>query len=257
VAKNYIIAQFQTINPRIEWDNELVALAGTKTFCGTKEGRLELLTRDGESIGGMIETTKGERSDSESVNGYVTDIVSRWMRAGSHDDQIRAAKRFGCSNLPACSGSVVVTCLFSPGFSSDYTNDEPKTDDEPQPDAPYKEELDQTALAFTPYQIQLAEKLLKAKWDRVHHLEDLSGFETRCAMLDSPKWPFIIHHSLTQGKYRGLYGTERNNGNVDLAVERILASFNRIPDDSVVGCSIIPDCIRGGDSYVVVSCLYI
>lgn len=263
---NYITDRFQTINPRLDWDNELVDLAGTYTHCKVVDGLVSVteLTRERQSIGGIAETTIGSGTDSGSVDGYIREIVDRWMRSGSYIDQIDYAKRFGCSVRPGCSGRAVVVCLFSPRV--DYAHDEPEPRPRPRPDVPSDDRPsdieEQRALAFTPEQYKIAEKILGTKWDRSHELENLSGYETSCAMIDDhQRWPFTKARLMTTKNYgnrlNGLSESVQNLGSTEVALERILTKFDKIRYAIEVGCSIIPDCIRDREMYVVVSCLYL
>jgi hypothetical protein len=258
-SENYITEQFQTINSRLEWDptNFLVDLAGHYANCRAVGGpvRVDRLTPEGQSIGGMIDIVDGARSDIDSVNSYIRTTVDRWMRSGVYNDKIRGGKRFGCSIRPGCTGRAVISCLFSPGSDDGFQADEPE---EPQlPENIVQGE--QAALAFTAQQYEVAERYTGNKWDRSHFLENLSGFETRCEMIDNSNWPFTTARQYA-AKYgvriSTVYGSAPNTGSTDAALNDILSQFKSIRHASDLGCSIIPDCIRSSGMYVVVACIY-
>jgi hypothetical protein len=260
-SENYVIEQFQYINSRIEWDqtNFLVDLAGHYANCravGTSGPvRVDRLTPEGQSISGIVDSIDGARSDIDSVNSYIRTLVERWVRSGSYNDKIRGARIFGCSIRPGCTGRAVASCLFSPGTGG---GDDYEPADEPQlPENIIEGE--QQALAFTPQQYEMAEKFTGYKWDRSHFLENLSGFETRCAMIDNKEWPFTTAHQYAT-KYglriSSVYGSAPNLGSTDVALNSILTQFKSIRYASDVGCSIIPDCIRSNGMFVVVACIY-
>jgi len=258
-AENYVTRQFSNINRDLEWDrtNFLVDLSGHYANCnnlGTRGViRVDKQTPGGASIVGVVDSISGSQSDVDAVNGYVRSVVDSWIRSGQYNTEIRTADAFGCSVRPGCSGQVAVACLFSNARSSGI---------EDQNDRPIG---DQRALAFTPHQYQLAEKMTGNKWDRSHYLENLSGYETDCSMVGSRDWPFTTALSETKNsgmRVVGTFGYSINAGSTQDAIVNILQNFKEIRYSKVVGCSVIPDCMfssgRGAqdEMYVVVSCLY-
>jgi len=120
-------------------------------------------------------------------------------------------------------------------------------------------------LAFTPQQYSLAEKITGNRWDRSHFLENLSGFETDCAMVGANEWSFAKAQAVAKEhgiRVLGTFGSAVNRGSTPDALNSILQNFKSIRYAKQVGCSIIPDCVlssgRNGQQqmYVVVSCLY-
>jgi len=262
-SENYVTETFRRINPNIQWDptNFLVDLAGNYANCNMlgRAGRLSVdqRTPDGDRISGYVDVTPGTGSDVDAVNGVIRTAVDRWTRTRELDGEIREAKRFGCSVRPACSGQTVISCLFSksgtqPIIDCSYHPQHPDCQKE-QPDGQPK------ALAFTPQQYMLAEKITGNRWDRSHFLENLSGQETDCAMITARDWPFATANqkaSESGMRVSGLYGWSENRGSTPDALRAILAHFKEIRSAKSVGCSIIPDCVVDGRMYVVVSCLY-
>lgn len=258
-AENYVTQQFQSINSKLEWDptNFLVDLSGHFANCkyiGTRGPvTVETKTAEGYKITGAVDYTSGTRSDVDAVNGYITQVVDRWMSTGLFNSQIRSASRFGCSVRPGCSGQVSIACLFSDDNSGPSDIEEPGN----QPSG-------QTALAFTPQQYSLAESITGNKWDRSHFLENLSGFETDCAMIGESDWPFAKATPVARDaglRILGTFGYTENRGSTEQALITILNDFKVIRYARKVGCSLIPDCLsdsgRGRSSmHVVVSCLY-
>jgi len=253
-AENYVTSQFQSINSRLEWDptNFLVDLSGHYANCkyvGKRETiTVDTKTPEGYPITGAVDYTSGTRSDVDAVNGYITEVVDRWMSTGIFNSLISNADRFGCSVRPGCSGQVSISCLFSNSGPSNIGD---------QPGG-------QTALAFTPEQYRVAESITGNKWDRSHFLENLSGFETDCSMIGESDWPFNKAMPVARDAgmtILGTFGYTVNRGNTEQALITILRDFKVIRYASKVGCSVIPDCIEdlgGGrtEMYVVVSCLY-
>jgi hypothetical protein len=256
-SENYVTKEFQNINPKIEWDptNFLVDLAGHYANCktiGTRGAiKVDKQTPEGEDIVGGVDYAVGSASDVDSVNRYIQEAVNRWMYSSLFDAEIRGSSRFGCSVRPGCSGQVAISCLFSGTSPSEIEdpNDRPGS---------------QTALAFTPEQYTTAEIITGNRWDRSHFLENLSGYETDCAMIGEPDWPFskALHVARDAGvRVLGTYGHALNRGSTPDALDNILRQFKSIQYAKKVGCSLIPDCVpdsgRGrSDMYVVVSCLY-
>jgi len=252
-AENYVTEQFQSVNSKLEWDhtNFLVDLAGHYANCqsiGTR-GQISVTqkTPEGYTITGAVDYTSGTRSDVDAVNGYIVQVVDRWMSSGLFNPLIKNANRFGCSVRPGCSGQVSISCLFSNSGPSDL---------EDQPGG-------QTALAFTPQQYTLAESITGNRWDRSHFLENLSGFETDCAMIGQTEWSFAKAMPIARDaglRVLGTFGYTENRGNTEQALITILRDFKVIRYASKVGCSVIPDCTEPGrgrtQMYVVVSCLY-
>lgn len=254
-SENYVIEVFQRINPKLEWDptNFLVDLSGHYANCRLIASRgpvtVERLTQEGSTIVAYIDYTDGSNVDVNAVNGYLTRVIDRWAHDSGLTPYIRSADRFGCSVRPGCSGQVAVSCLFSPASSSgpDY---EPESNIEPG---------NQKALAFTEEQYALAESITKIRWDRSHFLENLSGFETDCAMIGSNDWQFTKARTMAKSlglRLLGNYGFAQNSGSTPNALVNILQNIKQISRAKRVGCSLIPDCISGGQMYVVMSCIY-
>ena len=246
----YVIQTFQRINPRLEWDpsNFLVDLSGHYAVCRLissrgGEVRVDRRTPEGVSIVGYFDSTDGQNSDVNSVNGYLKRVIDRWSQSGSLNSYIRSADRFGCSVGPGCNGRVAVSCLFSPGEEG----------------IPNPIEEGPKALAFTPQQYQLAESITGNRWDSSHFLENLSGMETDCAMIGSVDWSFTKARDFEQKhgmRLSGNYGYERNQGSTPDALRKILTGIKHISYARSVGCSLIPDCVYEGQMYVVISCIY-
>lgn len=125
---------------------------------------------------------------------------------------------------------------------------------------------DQRALAFTPEQYTESEKILGKSWDRAHTLENLSGFETRCEMIDrssfKPSWSFNFMHEYNRENglnIKAIYGFAPNRGSTPAALIEIIPKFiSEISRARRLGCSLIPDCIDklDGSMWVVVTCFY-
>jgi len=105
-SENYVTSQFQSINPKLEWDptNFLVDLSGHYANCKYIGQRgpinVDTKTPEGYPITGAVDYTSGSRSDVDAVNGYISEVVDRWMSTGLFNSQIRTASRFGCSVRP-------------------------------------------------------------------------------------------------------------------------------------------------------------
>lgn len=262
-SENYAIEQFQRVNPRIEWDpsNFLVDLAGSYANCNNvgRRGKITVdrTTPEGHTIVGVVDSTVGGQSDVNAVNSYIKTILDRWTYTHEFDSEIRQANKFGCSVRPACSGQVVVSCLFSQGVLNVVDcNRNPSHPDCQHQDTPGGEPK---ALAFTAEQYRLAEQITGQRWDRSHYLENLSGQETDCAMIGARDWPFTTATSHTNQmgmRVSGVYGWTENRGSTPAALRIILTHFKEIPRSRAIGCSVIPDCVVGTQMYVVASCLY-
>ena len=66
------------------------------------------------------------------------------------------------------------------------------------------------------------------RWDRSHFLENLSGYETDCAMIGSSDWPFTRAISVAGEagmRIVGTYGSARNLGSTPDALVSILNRF--------------------------------
>jgi len=250
-SENYVIKRFQSINRNLEWDhtNYLVDLAGRYANCkyigvrGPVQVKEE--TPTGARIAGYTDYTAGHGSDVNAVNTYIQDVVDRWMKSGDVHNQVRLAESFGCSVRPGCDGQVAISCMFSnqEAENIEYPGDQPGG---------------QQALAFTPQQYVTAEYITGNKWDRSHYLENLSGFETDCAMVGTRDWPFTKFHQMSPGlRGLGTYGYAKNRGSTPQALEEVLKDFKVIKYAKSVGCSLIPDCMVGRDMFVVVSCIYL
>jgi hypothetical protein len=251
-SENYVIKEFQSINPNLEWDhtNYLVDLAGRYANCkyigvrGPVQVKEE--TPRGASIAGYTDYTDGRGSDVDAVNSYIRQVVNKWMKSGEVHSQVRLAQSFGCSVRPGCDGQVAISCMFS--------NPESSNIELPIPNPPGGYQ----ALAFTPEQYYIAEEITGNRWDRSHFLENLSGFETDCAMIGARDWPFTKTAELSPGtRGLGIFGYAPNRGSTPNALVQILKSFKQIKYAKGIGCSLIPDCMIDGEMYVVASCLYV
>lgn len=261
-SENFAIDVFQRTNPSIAWDhtNFLVDLSGHHAHCrairhqaGVKE--IHRRTPSGDTIVAAVDFIQGAGNDRRTIDGYIKEIIKRWETTNQFNAQIRAARRVGCSVRPGCSGQAVVACLFSPAGTNGGYEQNPTAPPEP------KIEGDQKALAFTPQQYAVAEGIMGRKWDRSHYLENLSGFETDCAMVGSTEWRYRYMPRIAQMlelRISGQHGYARNLGSTPNALRNILSKFKHVSDANEVGCSIIPDCVDRLDStmYVVITCLY-
>lgn len=253
-SENYVIANFKRINSNLEWDatNFLVDLSGQYATCASigRRGfvRVNRLTQEGLRVAAYVDYGDGNNVDVKSVDGYLKRIIDIWMQERYLENQVRHAVRFGCSVRPGCIDRISVSCLFSPAWDSNP---------EPQPDPPIP---DPKALAFTPEQYIIAEDITGKRWDRSHFLENLSGFETDCAMIGLPiEWQFTkarTEAAKLGSRFLGTYGYEPNQGSTPDALEKILKKMKEVNQVRYVGCSLIPDCIYHGQMYVVVSCIY-
>jgi len=276
-SENYVTEKFKRINSRIDLDasNFLIDLAGTYANCNSlgRRGKIHVdkTTPDGKTIVGIVDSTVGSGSDVDAVNGYIQTIIDRWTTTHEFDSEIRQAEKFGCSVRPACSGQAVISCLFSQGIQNiavDCNRYPHHPDCHPlrvdcnryphHPDCLHLEEPKPgpKALAFTPQQYRMAERITGTRWDREHSLENLSGQETDCAMIGTRDWPFNAAHSQPGMRVEAQYGWTENKGSTPDALETILKGFKQIRSVRGVGCSVIPDCVVGRQMYVVVSCLY-
>ena len=69
------------------------------------------------------------------------------------------------------------------------------------------------------------------KWDRSHLLENLSGYETSCEMIDSEDWEFTKARTIAANyglHITAVYGSAPNDGSTDLALDRILENFKQV-----------------------------
>ncbi|KAI0233154.1 hypothetical protein LSAT2_016597 [Lamellibrachia satsuma] len=269
-AENFVIELFTGVNPYIEWDpsNFLIDLAGRFANCGWvgKRGfvKVDRNTPEGGAIVAIIDYTSGSAADAPSVTEYVSGVFKKWMRNSAYVAQIRKADLFGCGVRPACSGQVSVSCLFTPPGNVPAPETPAPPTAPPIIEPPKEQPGEQKALAFTKEQYDLAESLTKTPWDRSHLLENLSGYETDCAMIDTKSWPFAQAHRVSADmglEIIGLYGSAPNRGSTTDALRVILESFKELPYAKEVGCSVIPHCMgpRRGDiseMYVVVGCVY-
>jgi len=257
-AENYAIRQFKNINPSLEWDrsNFLIDLAGNYANCNSVGTRgviqVDRTTQEGHSIIGIVDSTSGTRADVDAVNGYIATIIDNWVRSGRYNNEIRTANKFGCSVRPGCSGQAVVSCLFSNSGPSNVVD-------------PGDQPGRQNAYALTPQQYVLAERITGNRWDRSHFLENLSGYETDCAMIGASDWPFANAIKVARDAgipVVGTFGYAPNTGSTQDALVTVLQGFKEIRSAKKIGCSLIADCMyssgRGGreQMYVVVSCLY-
>jgi hypothetical protein len=283
-AENYVTEQFQTINPFLEWDttNFLVDLSGHYANCKHTRRYHEItlteLTPEGHAIYAGLDHIPGTGTDVEAVNGYIINVVNEWMKHGIFFHLISRSEKFGCSVRPGCKGRVIVSCLFSNSGPRIYPPPRPPstprtpstwtwrtypvtrqtTTKDPTPNI---WPGGQVALAFTREQYHLTGE----GWDRSHLLENLSGFETDCAMMDGLSWPFTkaITWARAAGmRVQGIFGYAPNRGNTEEAMIVImLKDMNKLRHARKVGCSLIPDCIKSTPRfrepmYVVISCMY-
>lgn len=264
-AENDVIELFSGVNAFIEWDpsNFLIDLAGTFANCKWvgKRGfvKVDRNTPEGGSVVAIVDYTSGSKADAPSVTEYVKRVFKKWMKNSAYVAQIRKSDVFGCGVRPACSGHVSVSCLFTPA----RVVDEPTSSTVNPIPPPNEQRGEQQALAFTSEQYELAESTTDTAWDRSHFLENLSGYETDCAMIGMATWPFPQAGRIAAEVglvVVGLFGYARNRGSTTNAMREILESFKQLPYANEVGCSVIPDCKqkRGDISamYVVVSCVY-
>ncbi|KAK2157511.1 hypothetical protein NP493_1855g00039 [Ridgeia piscesae] len=269
-AENYVIELFSGVNPLIEWDpsNFLIDLAGRFANCKWvgKRGfvKVDRNTPEGGSIVAIVDYTSGSNADAPSVSEYVKRVFKKWMQNSAYVAQIRKSDMFGCGVRPACSGRVSVSCLFTPGGGVKAISTVNPIAEPPTTTSYIREpSWEQRALAFTREQYDLAEAMTHTPWDRSHFLENLSGYETDCAMIGQREWYFTQARDIA-GKvgidFSGLFGYARNRGSTTNALKEIFESFKELPTAKEVGCSVIPDCKqkRGDISamYVVVGCIY-
>ena len=68
-------------------------------------------------------------------------------------------------------------------------------------------------------------------WDRSHFLENLSGFETSCAMIIRDDWDFA-HATEVAGergmRISGVYGSARNRASTPRALREILHHMKKV-----------------------------
>lgn len=254
-SENYVIDAFQRINRYIEWDetNFLVDLAGQYANCDyiNTAGFIQVdnQTPEGSSIAAYSDDTYGTATDVNAVNSYIQEVVDRWTRDSFSElnRQIKSADRFGCSVRPGCNGQVSIACLFTPADAGGFR-------------PPNIEEGGQDALAFTKDQYAVATAITGRKWGQDHLLENLSGFETSCAMLYQTELSFAM--ATAEAKKRRmtivpLYGSAPNRGATEPAMIEVLKNMKEVSGSTKVGCSIIPDCIDdGGQMFVVVGCIF-
>lgn len=250
-TQNYVIDLFQKINPKIDWDptNYLIDLVGQSTNCaivGTR-GYFEVNSKhtNGKSIGGLKDYHAGNKPYAEDVHEYLVAGLKDWISDPQMRPSIEAAEIFGCSVRPLCKGYVAFACLFSPSVQGGGGDDP-----DPLPNAQ----------AFTPEQYMMAEMITRQSWDRAHTLENLSGLDADCAMINNNALflnakKYAKSHDM-QLDY--LYGSAENKGETQPAMEIILKdltpSIMKI-NPHKVGCSLIPDCMFRRKMFVVVSCI--
>jgi hypothetical protein len=250
-SENYVIEAFQRINRNIEWDetNFLVDLAGLYANCdntgrGGQFVNVEKRRPDGSDIGGYVDDTYG---DSNDYNRYIQSIIDSWTRdfgSGIYN-QIQFADRFGCSVRPGCSNRLVVACLFSPSRGPN--------------DGPSDIDVGKLARAFTKEQYIVAEKTTGQVWDSSEELANQSGQEVSCFMLlsESMRFPKAQSYAKLRGyTVQMLYGSSPNVGATEPAMVKVLQSMKHMSNVDKVGCSLVPDCVVGGEMYVVVGCLF-
>jgi len=72
---------------------------------------------------------------------------------------------------------------------------------------------------------------IEQRWDRSHLLENLSGYETSCAMIGADDWPFTKARSIAEQHgihITAVFGSAPNRGSTDLALDRILENFKQV-----------------------------
>jgi len=75
------------------------------------------------------------------------------------------------------------------------------------------------------------ERVRVQRWDRSHWLENLSGYETNCAMIGVDDWQFTrvrAKESETGKRLTAVYGSAPNHGSTDAALNRILENFKQV-----------------------------
>lgn len=256
-TENYVIDLFRSVNPSISYDytNYLVDLSGHYAICdnaGKKEWRL-VDTSDGDTVGLIVDNAYGDESHWEAVDVYLRPVFKEWTNDYRFVDQIASADRFGCSNRPACSGRVVVACLFSPGYGGPRPSVIPTTPPSNHPTA------NPDVRAFTNEQYQEIEQITGQRWDRSYFLENLSGKETDCGMVhrNTVSFPHVEEEARRRGlRIETLYDYEPNISGTPDAVHYILKRMKKISAKEI-GCSLIPNCIDPhGVMYVVTCCLF-
>jgi len=73
------------------------------------------------------------------------------------------------------------------------------------------------------------------RWDRSHLLENLSGYETSCDMIDSDDWEFTKARTIAANyglRITAVYGSAPNHGDTDLALDRILENFKQVSSNA-------------------------
>jgi hypothetical protein len=288
-AENFVVDNFQKINPSIEWDesNFLVDLSGYYANCKALKkpqgiASVDRKTPDGATVVAVVGSIEGSGTDVTATTMYIEELLKRWMSAQTYHSQVKESGRFGCSVRPGCDGYVVVACLFAPAVDVQKDKSAPPqlrqsttrlppppttrkptttttTTQAPETEPPVEDV--QRALAFTPEQYDVASKVLGKAWDKSHYLENLSGFETDCSMIDTTNWNFDHTNRVNRQQrldIKGQYGYSRNKGSTPEALVEILGKFEPVPTAKDLGCSLIPDCIEKSrqQMYVVVSCLY-
>jgi len=286
-SENFAIENFQRVNPSLEWDptNFLTDLSGNYATCHHIHQKGEMQadrnSPEGLTVTVVIDTTEGRESDVSHVNNYISDVITRWMYNRQHHVQMMKARRVGCSVRAACSGYAVITCAFSsgvklppqtiwtrppqpiwtpyptrrsyPAMTTRIENDAPRDDDWWLREKP-------KALAFTADQYRLAESMMGKRWDRSHFIENLSGFETDCAMTGRNDWPFDQMQKMSREqniKLTGQYGVADNLGSTEDAILEIMRQFKPVTHVRSIGCSVIPHCYTSATTMkVVVACLY-
>jgi len=66
-------------------------------------------------------------------------------------------------------------------------------------------------------------------------LENLSGYETSCAMIDSDDWPFTKARTMAADfglEITGVYGHALNEGSTDIALDSILQDFKQVSNNT-------------------------
>jgi len=259
-SENYAIKLFQSINPNIEYDetNFLVDLSGQYTTCDRKgeygQFAITETTADGSPITGLVDSDYGPLTHANAVNDYIQKLLDSWVNDPEYTGAIRGSTKVGCSVRPGCDSYFVVTCALSGMGGGNLVN--------PTTPGQGLQPADQHTQAFTNEQYDVAEGVTGISWDRSHFLENLSGYQTQCAIVKQPNWSWGLAQGIA-AKYdmhvSGMAGHAVNEGETEPAMMKIIKQFKpeitKVAPEHI-GCSLIPDCIFDGVMYVVVGCVY-
>jgi len=79
--------------------------------------------------------------------------------------------------------------------------------------------------------VRVCVRVMAQKWDRSHLLENLSGYETNCAMIGAEDWPFTKARTTAADlgiSITAVYGSAPNQGSTDLALNSILEDLKEV-----------------------------